>query len=117
MQRLVDAAAPLQQGREERPGTQFGDLYLDIPGGGRHRFGAVPVALSGPALDSLVAVGTDRIGGFGLDQRLQPGPDQLGKHRPGVSGLERIELSEQGRMVVGHRVVCPLLESLWSVTQ
>lgn len=31
-----------------------------------------------------------------LDQRLQPGADQLGEHRPGISRLQRIELGKQG---------------------
>ena len=76
----------------------------------------MPVAVSGASVGALVAAGADRLGGFSLDQRLQPGADQLGEHRSGISGLECIELGEQGRMVPGHRVVCPLLESLWSVT-
>ena len=58
---------------------------------------------------ALVAAGADGLGGFGLDQRLHPGADQLGEHRPGIGGLERIELSEQGRMILGHRVVGPLV--------
>ena len=51
-------------------------------------------------------------GGFGLDELLQPGTDQLGEHRTRVSGLQCIELSEQGRMVKGHRAVS-FGESLW----
>ena len=63
-------------------------------------------------LGALVAAGADLLGGLGLDQRLQPGADQLGEHRPGLRGLQGIELGELGRIVMGHRVVCPLLESL-----
>ena len=75
---------------------------------------AVAMSLSG--LGSLIAARTDLLGSLGLDQRLQTGADQLGEHRPYLGGLQGIELGEQGRMIMGHRVVCPLLESLWSVT-
>ena len=70
------------------------------------------VAVGAAVFGALVAAGADRLGGLGLDQRLQPGADQLGEHRPDVGGLQGVELGEQGRMVMGHRVVCPLLESL-----
>jgi hypothetical protein len=76
----------------------------------------VPVAVRATIPGSLVAAGADRFGGFGLDQRLQPGTDQLGEHRPGISGLQRIKLTKQGRMVLGHRVRVSYRESLWSVT-
>ena len=81
MQRAVDTAAPLQQRREERPGPQLGDPHLDIAGGGGHRFGPVPVAVRAAFLRALVAASADGLGGFGLDQRLQSGADQLGEHR------------------------------------
>ncbi|BCI88535.1 hypothetical protein NIIDMKKI_37410 [Mycobacterium kansasii] len=64
---------------------------------------------------ALVAAGADRLGGFGLDQGLQPGADQLGEHRLSIGRLERIKLSKQGRKVLGHRVVS-FCESLWSAT-
>ncbi len=73
----------------------------------------MPVAVGAAVLGPLVAAGADLLGGFGPDQRLRSGADQLGEHRPHLSGLQGIELGEQGRMVMGHRVVCPLLESLW----
>jgi hypothetical protein len=49
-QRLVDAAAPFQQRREERAGTQLRDPQLQIPGRRGQRAGAVPVALGGPSI-------------------------------------------------------------------
>ena len=61
---------------------------------------------------ALIAAGADRLGGLGLDELLQPGTNQLGEHSPGIGGLERIEVSKQGRMILGHRVVCLPLESL-----
>jgi hypothetical protein len=33
---------------------------------------------------ALVAAGADRLGGLGLDQRLQPRTNQLGEHRAGI---------------------------------
>jgi hypothetical protein len=116
MQRPIDAPTPLQQRREERTGPQLGDLHLDITGGGRHRLGSVPVAVGATPAGALIAARADRLGGLGLDQRLQPSADQLSEHRPSIGGLQRIELSKQGRMILGHRVVCPFRESLWSVT-
>lgn len=72
----------------------------------------MPVAVHSAALGALVAAGADRGGGFGLDELLQSGADQLGEYRRSVGRLQRIELGEQGRMVLGHRVVCPFRESL-----
>ena len=71
--------------------------------------GRCPLRCVPRSLGALVAAGADRLGGFGLDQRLQPGADQLGEHRPGIGGLQRIELGEQGRMILGHRVVRPFV--------
>ncbi len=65
-----------------------------------------------PLLGAFVAAGADLLGRLSLEQRLQPGADQLGEHRTDLSGLQVVELGEQGRMVRGHRVVFPLLESL-----
>src|SRR6478672_1323538 len=71
----------------------------------------LPIAVHRAPIAALVAAGADRLGGFGFDQRLQPGAGQVGEHRAGIGGLDRIDLGEQGRMVLGHRVV-----SLSSVT-
>jgi hypothetical protein len=98
VQGLVDAAAPLQQRREEPPGPQLGDLHLDVTGGGRHRFRSLAVAVHRALAAALIAASADSGGGFGLDELLQPGADQLGEHRAGVSGLQSIDLGEQGRM-------------------
>ena len=111
MQRPVDAPTPLQQRREEGSGSQLGDLHLDVAGGRRHRLDAVPVAVRTAAAGAFITARADRLGGFSLDQRLQASTDQFSEHGPGIGALQRIELSDQGRMVVGHRVV-PLVESL-----
>ncbi|BCI82046.1 hypothetical protein MTY66_36710 [Mycolicibacterium sp. TY66] len=75
----------------------------------------MPVAVHRAAVAAFVTARADRRGGLGLDELLQPGTDQLGEHRTRVSGLQCIELSEQGRMVKGHRAVS-FGESLWYVT-
>jgi hypothetical protein len=63
VQCLVDAAAPLQQRREERPGSQLRDLHLDITGGRRDRLGAVSVAVHGATVGALIPAGADGSGG------------------------------------------------------
>lgn len=112
VQRAVDAAAPLQQRGEERPGPQLGDLHLHITGGRGDGLGAVPVAVHGASVGALIAAGADRGAGFGLDELLQPATDQLGEHCTRISGLQCIEMGKQGRMILGHRVVCLPVESL-----
>ena len=72
----------------------------------------MPVAMRAAPVGALVAAGADRLDGFGIDPRLQPGADQFGEHRPGISRLQSGELGKQGRMVLSHRVVCPFRESL-----
>lgn len=67
------------------------------------------VSVGCAALGALVAVSADLRSGFGLDQRLQAGPHQLGEHRLRISGQQCIELGVYARMGMGHRVVCPLL--------
>jgi hypothetical protein len=68
-QRLVDAAAPLQQRREERAGAQLRDPQLQIPD--RHGQGAraVSVALRRAGLGALMGCGADHRGQLGFDQR------------------------------------------------
>ena len=70
-QRPVDAAAGLQQGREERAFAQRGNAQLDVAGLGRQQPGPGAVAVSGAAGGALVAVGADALGGLSVNQRLQ----------------------------------------------
>ena len=72
--------------------------------------------LRGAGGGALIPAGTEFVGGLGFDQRLQAGADQFGEHAGAVGALECVELSEQCRMVVGHRVAA-FCESLWSVTR
>lgn len=112
VQGAVDPAAPLEQGGEERPRPQLRDLHLDITGGGRHGLRAVPVAVHGPLIGALVAAGADHRSELGFDQLLQGPPQKLGDHRLRISGLQLVEAGEHGRMVLGHRVVCPSVSHL-----
>ncbi|AKS33831.1 hypothetical protein AFA91_20260 [Mycolicibacterium goodii] len=68
--------------------------------------------MHGASVGALITARADRGGGFGLDELLQPGTDQFGEHRADIGGLERVELGKQGRMILGHRVVCLPVESL-----
>ncbi len=99
----VDASAPLQQRREERPGPQLGDLQLEVPCGSGQQARPVPVALVGASLGPLVRAGADHRCGFGFDQLvedpLQARADRVG-HLP---GSERGEQFGQVRIVEGHR--------------
>lgn len=65
---------------------------------------------------AFVAVGANGLGGLGLDQGLQTGPDQLGEHRTVITRLQRVELGEQGRWSWGIASLCPFCELLWSPT-
>src|SRR5699024_7590173 len=107
-----DPPATLEQRREERPCPQFRDLCLDVSDRGRDRLGTVAVSVGRAALGALVAVGADLRRGFGLDQRLQAGPHQLGEHGLRIGGQQCIELGVYARMGLGHRVVCPYCELL-----
>ena len=53
--------------------------------------------LGGSFVDVVAGLseGMGELGGLGLDQRLHPGADQLGEHRPHVSGLQGVELGKQ----------------------
>jgi hypothetical protein len=88
---LVDPAAPVQQGREERPRAQLGDPQLQVAGvrGQRPRAGAV--ALIRARLGPFPGLRADGRGQLGVDQglvhRLGRDPDPFA----GITGLERVQ--------------------------
>ena len=90
-QGLVDPAAPVQQGGEERAGAQLGDPQRKVAGVRRQGAGARPVALRGPCVGPFPGLGADRRGELGVDQglvhRLGRDPDPFA----GVTGLERVQ--------------------------
>lgn len=53
-------------------GPQLGDLPFDVSGRRGHLLGWCPLRWGATIGAALVAAGADRLGGFGLDQRLQP---------------------------------------------
>ena len=105
VQGLVDAPTWFQQRREERPGAELGDRYVEIAGLRRQHPRAVTVALGDPALGAFVAAGADRRRGFGLDQLLQRPAGELVDQIYAVGYLQRGEQIGQGRLRQSHRCV------------
>ena len=95
-QGLVHPPAGVEQGGEERPGAKLGDGELDLPGGGGHRLEALAVAPVGALRRALVALRADHGGGLGVDQVLQPGPEQAAEDarlaRSGSARTSRISV-------------------------
>ena len=69
-QGLVDAAAALQEGREERPGAQLRDLQVEVPGRGAEGARSGAVAERGAVARALEWGGTDERGRLRIDQFL-----------------------------------------------
>jgi hypothetical protein len=115
-QRLIHPPAAFQQRREERPGPQLRDPQLQIPGRGRERLGAVPVALRDPLAGAFVRAGADHRGQLGLDQRLIDRRRGLPDSFFDITTLEHLEYLEQGRLVQSHRVKCPFARTIGVVS-
>ena len=71
VERLVDAAAGLEQLGEERALAQLRDPHSQVPGLRRQRPGPDAVAVRHPIVGAFVAAGANLLGGFGVDQRLE----------------------------------------------
>ena len=112
VERLIDPSAPFEQGREERPDPQLRDLQFQVAGGRGQHPRAMPVALRQPAARALMRTGADHRGELGLDQRLI---DRLGR-RPDpildIRDLQYLQQLEQGRLIQGHRVLCPSAKTI-----
>jgi hypothetical protein len=104
-QGLIDAAARLEQAREERALHQLRDRELHITGLGRQQPGTRPVALVRARLRALMRGCADVAGDLRLDQRLQAELHDLTEHVHSVAGLQRLEQARQGRIIKGHRVL------------
>jgi hypothetical protein len=102
-QRPVDAAARLQQGREERPLAQLGDAQLDIAGFGRQQPRSGAVAVGGALLAPLIGPSADVLGGLGLDQRLEHQGEPFADDVQVTAGAQCIQQVGQGRLAEGHR--------------
>src|SRR5690606_23855121 len=100
---LVDAAAGLEDDREERTLAEFGDPELDVAGLGGQRPGPVAVAFDGAVLRPFVGSGADPFGRFELDQLLERDPDRFADQVDAITGAECVEDLGQGRLGQGHR--------------
>jgi hypothetical protein len=102
-QRPVDAAAALEQRREEAALTELGDLQLHVPSRRGQQPRAAPVPLVRATLGPLERRRADERGRLRLDQLLE---DPLQRRTDGVghlAGLERGEQFGQVRLGEGHR--------------
>ena len=99
----VDAAARLQQCREERPLAQLGDAQLDIAGLGRQQPRAGAVTVRGALLASLIGAGADVLGGLGVDQRLEHQGEPFADDVQVAASAQCIKQLGQGRLAEGHR--------------
>ncbi len=103
IQRLVDAAAGLEDHRKERPLAELGDPHTDVAGLGSDQPRTRPVAVGGPRLGALVTNRADLLGGFGFDELLHHHPDRLTDKIHALTGTEHLEQLGQGRLGQGHR--------------
>lgn len=83
---------------KNEPFRSLGDLQLNVAGLGRHQLGAGAVAFGDAVLGALVAIRSDHVGGFELDELLKHGADRLTDHVDALAGAERFEELGQGRL-------------------
>jgi hypothetical protein len=98
-QGLVHPSATLEEGGEERPLAQFGDLQIQVPSGRRQHPRASAVALSGAVLGAFETAGADESGGLGVDEFLV---ERFGHHSDSIGDVGELEFREerkQGRLV------------------
>ncbi len=91
VERLIDAAPGLEDGRKVRALAQLGDPYLDVAGLGRQQLGAGAVAFGDTVLGALIPLSADHTRGFELDKLLQHGADRLADHVDTIAGAKRVE--------------------------
>ena len=98
-QGLVHAAAPLEQGGEERPLAQLGDLQIQVPGGRRQDARSGAVALSGAVLGAFETAGADEGCGLCVDEFLV---ERFCRDADAIGDMGELEFREevkQGRLV------------------
>jgi hypothetical protein len=95
---LVDASAGFEDAGEERPLPELRDLQLDVAGLGGQQPVSGAVALGGPGVGPLVAVGADLLGRLGFDQLLHDHPHGLADQVDTVAGAECVEELGHGRL-------------------
>ena len=98
-QGLVDAAAALEQGGEERPGAQLRDFQVEVPGRGAQRPWPGAVAVGCAVAGAFKRGSADKCARFRIDQFLI---ESFGRCADAVGDVGEFEFSnhvEQGRLV------------------
>lgn len=103
VQSLVDAAAGLEDDREERALTQLGDPQFDVTGRGGQHPRSVTVAFGDTVLGALIGGRADMLGRFQLDELLERDTNRLADQVDALPGTERLKDLGQGRLGHGHR--------------
>ncbi len=98
-QGLINAAAPLKEGGEERPLAQLGHLQIQVAGRRRQDARTSPVALGGAVIGAFESAGADVRGGLRIDEFLV---ESFGHHADSIGDIGQLEFREereQGRLV------------------
>ena len=106
-QRLIDAAAPLQQGWEEQSCAQLRNSQPQVPRVSSQRPGPRAIAPGASLRRALEGGSADERGRFRIDQLLV---ERLGRGPYPVGNIGKFQLSkkfEQGNLVKSHRGLCP----------
>mgnify|MGYP006976737093 CR=1 FL=1 len=103
VERLIDSATGLEDGREVGTLAELGDPQLDVTGLGGQQLRTAAVVFGDAVLGALVTLGADHARGFELDELLEHGADRLTDHVDAIAGAERLEQLRQGRLGQGHR--------------
>ena len=102
---MIDAAARLEDRREEAAFAQLGDAQLDVAGLCRQQPRPGPVAVGHPGVGALVTAGADLLGRLQFDQLLQHEPDRVTDEIDTFAGAERVQQFRHDRLGQGHRWV------------
>jgi hypothetical protein len=86
---------------------RFASVQLHVAGFGSQQPRSGPVAMGRPAGAALVAVGTDLLGGLGVDQGLQHQRQRLADNIQATASAQRHQQVGHGRLVKGHRGESP----------
>jgi hypothetical protein len=88
VERLIDAAPGLEDGREEAAGAEFGDREWDVAHLGGEQAVAAAVAVAEPLVGALVALSAEHGSDHQLDQLLQAVAHDLRDQLTGTDAIE-----------------------------